>query len=903
MSSPTPAIAALPNLLPSPEEHICYRYFVRFNPHEYYYVEHTPETLSEMFHKIFNLLFPNMRRLRDQRLIDSRIGAYIHGFLTRWHDTLPPRLRVLGWNQLIARVPTETWPSHGLPCLTVGLPFPGEPSFVMTSPPLPLIHYLLQQEVLESEDILCTPLIDEEAFPGVVFPWYPTPLPDDVDELASEQGSPIPQPCRRCGAQPSAPVTSNFSPLSNGQTLTLALALPFSPCPAGPPAGPSTPAPPRTPAPRLPSTPAPPPYRLPMPPLSHPPPAFESQPPAVHHSHHHLVASIHDLQQTLRVPASTPGTALPSAATFLDLNHRVTASLPVPPTPPTPDPRRQPQPQSPLPPDSRLPQPGFSSFSTPVRPAPHTVMLGRTPQCRPHAQVSPPLPPVVGDGEFSTVPVPSALRGTDSTLQPQEPLFFPSSEEDDGHRPPSRSPPPPSDFGGAGDLFDDIPVIEEAWAPLPELVYDAVSGDLIANHDFDMGSPVVEVPKCTTHSKGKGKAGASPSKRKKPVRKTKAPPATPPQAEESVRSPPPFVRVCTSTLHHTIASPSPMPAAGPSHLAKCKKPLQAARASPPPVEASPHVPLTRSRAAATRAAILPPVIELPEESESGSDDDAPPKKKRRISNTKQEKKKQVSCEKGKAKNEPGAGSGVAIGCHSTSRSELEALTFEDIHEGPAAFFKPIQYSDKNGTFGARSDPFPYFAWVPDVSGDCIPCSTRDLNCTWTNQFPGASCDQCTCSHHGRCSARYTTQEMNKVSSKLAKYVRYNVGSMESDLKELHALNHDLEHLDVLMRHNFLRHDHLIQQLADSLDQIAGHENGNAIIEGLASAYEEVSSFIINDGIRRSLSRPLNLPKPGESSRSAAGSKSKSPIKGDESEEDLDPSGSSASSSGSSSSSD
>ncbi|KAK0435598.1 uncharacterized protein EV420DRAFT_1653075 [Desarmillaria tabescens] len=900
MSSLTPAIAALPDLSPSPEERIRYRYFVRFNPREYYYVyrrvtalfvpvyhhrrAHTPETLSEMFHKIFNLLFPNMRRLRDQRLIDSRIGAYIRGFLTRWHDTLPPRLRVLGWNQLIARVPAETRPSHGLLRLTVGLPFPGEPGFVMTSPPLPLVHYLLQWEVLESEDILRTPLIDEEAFPGVIFPWYPTPLPDDVDELASERGSPIPQPRRRRGAQPSAPVTSNFSPLSNGQTLTLALALPFSPHPAGPPAGPSTPAPPRTPAPCLPSTPAPPPYRPSAPPPSRPPPAFESQPPA----------------QTLRVPASTPGNALPSAATFLDLNRRVTASLPVPPTPPTPDPRRRPQPQSPLPPDSRLPQPRFSSFSTPVRPAPHTVTSGRTSQCRPRAQVSPPLPPVVGDGEFSAVPIPSALRGTDSTLRPQEPLFFPSSEEDDGHRPPSQSPPPPSDFGGAGDLFDDIPVIEGARAPSPELVYDAVSGDLVTDHDFDVGSPVVEVPKRTTRSKGKGKAGASPSKRKKPVRKTKAPPATPPQAEESVRSPPPFLRIRTSTLCRTIASPSPVPAAGPSRLTKRKKQPKAARASTPPVEISPpHAPLTRSRAAATRAAILPPIVELPEESGSGSDDDAPPTKKRRISDAKQEEKKQVSREKGKAKkrarkpdarytlSEPGAGSGVAIGRHSTSRSELEALTFEDIREGPAAFFKPVRYGDKNGTFGARSDPFPYFARAPNVSGDCIPCSTRDLKCTWTNQFPGASCDQCTRSHHGRCSARYTAQEMNKVSSKLSKYTRYNVGLMESDLKELHALNHDLEHLD----------------LADSLDQIAGHENGNAIIEGLASAYEEVSSFVIDDGIRRSLGHPLNLPKPGESSHSAAGSKSKSPAKGDESEADLDPNGSSASSSGSSSSSD
>ncbi|KAK0458629.1 uncharacterized protein EV420DRAFT_1642965 [Desarmillaria tabescens] len=696
-------------------------------------------------------------------------------------------------NQLIAHVPAETWPSHGLPCLTVGLPFSGEPGFVMTSPPLPLVHYLLQQEVLESEDILCAPLIDKEAFPG---------------------GSPTPQPCCRHGAQPSAPVTSNFSLLSNGQTLTLVPVLPFSPCPVDPPAGPSTLAPPHTPVPCLPLTPAPPPYQLHMPLSSCPPPASESQPPT----------------QMLRVPASTPRNALPLAATFLDLNCRVTASLPVLSTLPMMCSVTA------LTSTSESATPGlktssakvaihFSLFSTPMHPALPMVMSSRTSQCQLHAQVSPPLPLVVGNGEFSAAPVPPALQEINSTPQPQEPLFFPSSEKDDGHHPPSRSPQPPSDFSGTGDLFDDIPVIKEARAPSPELVHDAVSGNLITDHDFDMGSPVVEVSKCTTHSKGKGKAGTSPSRKKKLAQKTKAPPATPPQAAESIRSPPPFLCVHTSALHHTIAYLSPTPVAGPSHLAKCKKQLQAARVPTLPVEDSPpHIPLTCSCAAATKAAVLPPIVELPEESESGSNDDVPPKKKHRISDAKKEKKEQVSPEKGKAKNKPGAGTEVAISRHSTSCSELEALTFEDIREGPAAFFKPVWYSDKNGIFGACLDPFPYFVQASNVSGDCIPCLTRDLNCTWMNQFP----------------------EMNKVSSKLAKYVRYHVGSMESDLKELRALNHNLEHLDVLMQRNFLQCNHLICQLVDSLDQIASHENSNAIIEGLASTYEEVASFIISE---------------------------------------------------------
>ncbi|KAK0436474.1 uncharacterized protein EV420DRAFT_1652513 [Desarmillaria tabescens] len=828
MSNLTPAVAAIPEPSPSLEE------------------------------PVYTQLLPNMHLLCHQGLINSRIGACIRGFLTRWHHTLPPRLRVRYWNQVLACVPMEMHSSHVLTSLEVGLPFPGEPGFVMTSPPLPLVYYLLQREVPESEALLRTLLIDKDAFPGMVFPRYPTPLPDDVNELASD-------------------------PLSTGQTLTLATTYPpLSTPPVGPP------------------TTAPPPYQALAPQAPQPatqPSSFSGfQPPAVHHGRHQVVASLQDLQQTLRNPSSTSGNTLPSAVTFLDLNRRITASLPVPPTLPTPGPRCQPQPQHLLSPDPRLPPPSFSVVSTHT--AQRTMTSSRTPRHRLHSQARPPLPPVVGEGEFSVAPVPPASRGVVSTLRPQEPLFFPSSEEEDGHRPPSTSPPPPPPtFDDVGNPFDDMPVVDGVRVPSPELIYNAVSGDLVDDHNFDVGSPVTEIPKRTTHAKGKAKAMASSSKKrgkKGVVQKANIPPVTPPRDEDSAPSPPPSVRIRTSSARCPVALPSPEPVAGPSHLSKRKKQSQAATPSTPLAEISPpHVPLTRSCAAATKAAILPSIVKLPEESGSDSDDDAPPRKKRRVSEAKKEKKKKALHAKEPAKkrgrkpdarymlSEPGADTGVVVSHHSTSRAELEVLTFDDLHEGPAAFFKPVRYGDKNGTFGARSDPFPYFAQAPGVPGDCVPCSTRDIPCTWTNQFPGAACDQCTSSHHGRCSARYTAQEMNKVSSKLAKYMRYNVGSMESDLKELRVLNHDLEHLDVLMRRNFLRRDRLIHQLTDSLDQIAGHEHGNAIIEGLASTYEEVSSFIVDDGIRRSLGHPLNLLKPGESSKSGA-SQSKSPTKGDES---------------------
>ncbi|KAK0443710.1 uncharacterized protein EV420DRAFT_1649174 [Desarmillaria tabescens] len=447
MSNLTPAVAAIPEPSPSPEEPVRYQYFARFNPREYYYAycrvaalfvpvynhreEHTPEIISDMFHKVYTLLLPNMRLLCHQGLINSCIGACIRGFLTCWHHTLPPRLRVRYWNQVLARVPTEMRSSH--PGGQVALPW--QPGFVMTSPPLPLVYYLLQREVPESEALLRTPLIDEDAFPGV------------------SEGLQFPCPVVAVVPSPGRQSLRILALLSTGQTLTLATAYPpLSMPPVGPP------------------TTAPPPYQALAPqaprPATQPPPFSGFQPPAVRHGRHQVAASLQDLQQTLRNPSLTSGNTLPSAATFLDLNRCVTASLPVPPTLPTPGPRRQPQPQRPLSPDPRLPPPSFSVVST--RTAQRIATSSCTPRRRLHSQARPPLPPVVGEGEFSVAPVPPASRGVVSTPRPQEPLFFPSSEEEDGHCPPSTSPPPPPPpFGDVGNPFDDTPVVDGVRVPSP----------------------------------------------------------------------------------------------------------------------------------------------------------------------------------------------------------------------------------------------------------------------------------------------------------------------------------------------------------------------------------------------------------------------------------------------------
>ncbi|KAK0479712.1 hypothetical protein IW261DRAFT_1564373 [Armillaria novae-zelandiae] len=115
------------------------------------------------------------------------------------------------------------------------------------------------------------------------------------------------------------------------------------------------------------------------------------------------------------------------------------------------------------------------------------------------------------------------------------------------------------------------------------------------------------------------------------------------------------------------------------------------------------------------------------------------------------------------------------------------------------------------------------------------------------------------SHHGRCSACYTAQEMNVVSTRIAPFAKYNIGNIEWDLAQLRNANHELEHLDYLLCSRYLSRDLIIHEITEALDQLASHEDGNQIIEGLAANYEEVSSFIVNDGIRQSLGQSFDVP--------------------------------------------
>ncbi|KAK0211837.1 hypothetical protein IW262DRAFT_1301309 [Armillaria fumosa] len=189
---------------------------------------------------------------------------------------------------------------------------------------------------------------------------------------------------------------------------------------------------------------------------------------------------------------------------------------------------------------------------------------------------------------------------------------------------------------------------------------------------------------------------------------------------------------------------------------------------------------------------------------------------------------------------PGSGSdsetgGVSI-TRDTTCTKLEALTFDDLWATPNKFLQPIYHASKNSTFGTHSSVNPWFTRAPDhYAVSCIPCTTS------------------------RCSACYMVQEMNIVLTCIVPFTKYNIGNLKWDLAQLRNVNHELEHLDYLLRSCYLSHDIIVCEIAEALDQLASHKGGIQVIEGLTSTYEEVNSFIINDGIHQSLGQPFEVP--------------------------------------------
>ncbi|KAK0482511.1 hypothetical protein IW261DRAFT_1562203 [Armillaria novae-zelandiae] len=178
------------SLFSPPESHTQYQYFAKFDPIAHY----------NAYHKVFNILMPGKHQMPQgtkeelaamlrtafqflgQHLIDSRVGAFIRGHLTRLHLELPANLWVMGWDRLIRQTSDEMHPSHIRSVLLSCSSLLGGQCFSALNAPNPMEDYLLQQALL----VVYGPpfLVPEEntAFLSVVFTRFLTPSPDDDDE-------------------------------------------------------------------------------------------------------------------------------------------------------------------------------------------------------------------------------------------------------------------------------------------------------------------------------------------------------------------------------------------------------------------------------------------------------------------------------------------------------------------------------------------------------------------------------------------------------------------------------------------------------------------------------------------------------------------------------------------------
>ncbi|KAK0225731.1 hypothetical protein IW262DRAFT_1294099 [Armillaria fumosa] len=144
--------------------------------------QETMEEVAQFLRRVYDILREILTPFEESGLIDSHVGAFIRGYLTRMHMQLPARLRILGWDGLIRCTAGELRPSHHLAQYALGDPLPGESRFRLEDPPLPLEAYLLQQEVHAISGSPFLPPKANTVFPSVVFPRFPTPDNDDDDD-------------------------------------------------------------------------------------------------------------------------------------------------------------------------------------------------------------------------------------------------------------------------------------------------------------------------------------------------------------------------------------------------------------------------------------------------------------------------------------------------------------------------------------------------------------------------------------------------------------------------------------------------------------------------------------------------------------------------------------------------
>ncbi|SJL03038.1 uncharacterized protein ARMOST_06383 [Armillaria ostoyae] len=879
----SPPLLPIKTLTPIPDdddgdEIIKYEYFVQFEPAAYYrpYREalklmmpywrnkgkYSHEEASDLLKQVYNHLAPSIAQLENENLIDSRVGASIRHWLTLIHDTLPRRFRHADWHNTVARSAPEVRPSHFLPRLSPSAPLPGEEGFDMDEPPIALESYLLQRAIFSGTRLRPGALANNTDFPGHVFDRFPTPLPDseEAEEVivfsdppakkappvtparstASSSTSAPPVPPRSTRPQrtpmsliPPSLNSSGVSPSPRNYPCVHALATVLSQ-PTSPPS-------------LLANRRAPPLWNSfsPVRPLGlsrHPPsgttpttlpmrPAPVTPDQMIRHGFREMAGAFQGLRQALLSPGASALVSGSGAAGIAA--PAITTTVPPPPG------------------NAEPPVDNVDLAES----SPRSTCRGLKRDLS--RRDAPPLPPVTGQGAFlGARPLSPVCEEAPAPMTPPPPLPV----EEQLSIVVEQSPPPV-------DLMDvDAP-------PSPPRAYHPMTGAPLHSRSLvvmspapDEPSPPVPVPsqapsKRGNHGQSKGKKGKDKGKGK----------AT---APAPAHSPSPVADLPVSAAREELPLPK-------KNL-KRKRSTAAATTSEagPSTQATSSRP-TRARSATAKAARIPDAQTDGESAKAG-----PSVKKPRFSPEKAAKPKSFKLPttvapdpapqdsnrmfRGRPKQQFLAAeltqaqdpevAGIPIDRHN-SRPELENYHFEDLITAPDEFFDPVRYGHKNGTYSAHSSRYAFYAHAPDhYEKVCLPCSTRLIECTWNNWFPGADCDQCREGHHGGCSARYTAREMHEITSRLTTFARYNIPSLCRNIMQLRGINRELEHVDYLYRSHVRARDHVVRDIAETLDQFASAEGGNELIEALSGAYREVRSFIVDDGLRRSVGQPLNLPQ-------------------------------------------
>ncbi|PBK94911.1 hypothetical protein ARMGADRAFT_1078783 [Armillaria gallica] len=850
-------------LMPIPEDDEMpkYEYFVQFDLivyHQPYHAvmdlilpywcnkdEYTGEEVADLLRQVHNHLSPHIATLKHEALIDSRVGMAICNWVTCIHDALPRQFRISDWHCTIARMAPEVCPLHVLTCLSPNAPFPGEDGFNMDDPLTPLESYLLQCAIPEGALLRPGLIANNKDFPGHVFDQFPTLLPDaaeDEEVIVFEsppKNEPLITPARPQATSSTTPALP-VPPRSMHPPKTLISLVPpvvnspgVSPSPRhflhvhalgtvlSSPVSPPSPlashrAPPlwssfspvkplglyRRPTGTTPVTPS---QRA----------TLAAQSASLSRGLQDMASSIQDLRQAMLTPGSgvglhssdSTGATAPATNNITTLSKK-TAPLNPPPLGPTSHP--------------------LDIFDI-ARSSSHSTHWQPNPLLQ-HRLV-PPLPPILGQGDFAGVPPLSPM-----CKEPAAPMMPPSPlpEEEQPSTIVEELPPPGNSI--------DVDAL-----PSPPRVYHLVTGTPLHSRSLVVHSPS---PEASPSNRGNEIQQHEKRKKKKAKGKGKA----------VVLSPEPSPSVTAASANVATSLSREEPPSPPKKVLKRKCPPSKTVPSEPGPSKSTH-----ARVAAPTTAVIPSDAEA-------SDAIRPSIKKPHFSPKKASKKKSsrkttksaisdvppdsnqmflgrpkqqyLAAELTQAQ-DPGQ-EGIPIDRHN-SCAELENFRFKDLVTAPDEFFDPVHYSHKNGTYGARSLHYAYYTCAPNhYEKTCLRCAHCQANCTWNNWFPGANCDQCQEGCHSGCSARYTACEMHEITSCLTTFAHYNIPALHHNILQLHSINCKLEHIDYLYRGCLCACDCVVRDIAESLDQFTSAKGGNELIKDLSRVYREGPEYVPSD---------------------------------------------------------